>query len=250
MHGNSFLTALTVERNDGKEFVLGDDPSGARAGFEDFYCNINFVGINLSGMSVEFYDDEPGDNKVSCLVSVDTGSPVIKPGLYGKPVTLQLSNLICLDGSNDENKEIFSGIWEFNYNLNYGNHIRFLESNNAVESVNNGCELIINDCVINPLGISLEMKGNGIVDREKFTYHWDYNRLRAEQNGEVPDEEKDIITLQFADGTRESFEMIPGNEGSSFDEGISHMEGKVYFSKVINPYDIKAVLFNGIQITE
>ncbi len=164
-------TVLVSDKNAGGEItatqVLGDShnifvqlevaaPEGTKLDapwylFQSAYASIN--GVNSMGYSFDLLaDDDPADNRISMLLSLDASREII-----GKTLKLQLHDLYT--GDADTEWTVAAGEWELDIPLNFTTLAENYHLTQPVQLATADGDIAITDMEISPLTVNLSAEG-------------------------------------------------------------------------------------------
>lgn len=164
-------TVLVSDKNAGGEItatqVLGDShnifvqlevaaPEGTKLDaawylFRSAFAQIN--GVNSMGYSFDLLpDDDPADNRISMLLSLDASREII-----GKTLKLQLADLYTGDAENDWT--VAAGEWELDIPLNFTTLAEHYQLTQPVQLATADGDITITDMEISPLTVNFSAQG-------------------------------------------------------------------------------------------
>ncbi len=209
--------------------------------FDQFLFGSTEPGAFGMGYSIEqLADDNPGDNKLTFVISGDSGN-----GLAGREMSLTLKDLRTYSIEKGDYVPVLSGKWTTDFKLDYKDISKSTKVDATVNAYGDTAK--VEEVSASPLSLTVAMNGKGIAA-------YDENPPQPPQGTEEhPASEEEMqkyfdtysvnIGLKLKDGTA----IDSANQTGSQIEG-SKMIITSTFDKLIAPEDLAAVIVNGVEI--
>lgn len=178
-------------------------------------------------------DDNPGDNKISMILSLDGSEDIV-----GHDLHLDLTDLKRYSSAKQDYETLFTGNWKLTVPINYTNQAEKHEIGKTIAY--KGGELVFEDMEISPLSLNVNVSGSIIKQIDK--------NLAGAESGELPEDtfmgldDYENLKITLKDGNVVNMRGA-GSSGSHGEMTINYE-----FEKMIELDNIQSISFDGNEI--